>query len=177
MIPLYRYKRQMKSVLMAVWMCVHEKFSPSIPIEMQRKADLIHSHLLFIKKKNHIEIISILFFFNSHSSLSLTHQYSKYSPIWIAYAFWVCMHLNWSFGALISGLKCARGIETVRKIQSEIVRVRVKQIVWKGVWYRESKKEKINRRIRLNQAAHEFSTKNDEKNWASSSSLSLYHNH
>lgn len=34
-----------------------------------------------LQKKNNIEIISILFFY-SHSSLSLTHQYSKHSPIW-----------------------------------------------------------------------------------------------
>lgn len=155
MIPLYRYKRQMKSVLMAVWMCVHEKFSPSIPIEMQRKADLIHSHILFFKKK-HIEIISILFFY-SHSSLSLTHQYSKHSPIW-SYAFWVCMHLNWSFDALMSGLKCARGFETVRKIQSEIVRVRAEQIAWKGVRYSKRDKER----------------KNKEKNSAKSSGARIF---
>lgn len=62
MIPLYRYKRQMKSVLMAVWMCVHEKFSPSIPIEMQRKADLIHSHLLFFNNKKTISKLYRFFF-------------------------------------------------------------------------------------------------------------------
>lgn len=51
------------------------------------------SFTILQQQKNHIEIISILFFY-SHSSLSLTHQYSKHSPIWIADAFWVCMHLN-----------------------------------------------------------------------------------